>query len=208
MGSVDGLFLTFCGYISAQYGIVESDIRTLRKEGKVKITSLITTGQENDKILLVLAEIVEKHNRVISLNNEFSKIFEINIIVQFIISAVHMAALGAAFLFADNFSEASIFLAFITADLIQLFIYCYGGSLIIESVSYLFYFKNIPFNALTLQSEAIAVAVYEFDWYAYDKHVAKTIQLLLLRSQKGNMVYVAFFKVDLNTLLNVRTYFL
>ena len=57
---------------------------------------------------------------------------------------------------------------------------------------------------LNLQSEAISKTVYEFSWYMYDKRVAKTVHLLLLRSQKGNQVKVKFFEVHLNTLLNVR----
>ena len=135
LSCVDGTYLTFCGYVSAQFKTVETDIHTIAKKAKPK-TTYITTRQENDDILLALAAVVNKHNRVISLNDEFSKIFEINIIIQLIVSAAHIAALGVAFLFAENFTEASIYLTFILADLIKLFIYCYGGTLIIDSVRY------------------------------------------------------------------------
>ena len=45
--------------------------------------------------------------------------------------------------------------------------------------------------------------MYDFEWYLYDKKVAKFIGMLLYRSQFGSKIEVPFCEVSANTFLNV-----
>lgn len=134
---VDGIFLTFCGYIAAQYEIIQMDFKKLIE---LHITRPNSSSKDmcdqiqHKKVLEALIEIVKKHNRTIELNKKCSQMFALNILFHFIIAAAHMGAIGVSMMYTKDKVEIAIYVFFIGMDLTQLYIYCYGGTLIIVNV--------------------------------------------------------------------------
>ena len=135
----DGLFLTFCGYISAQYDTVQQDILDLLKDhGLLELQSTrIFDENANDKILIRLTEIIKKHSKIIELNKSVSKVFGPNVVVHFLTAALNIGLISLSMMLATPF-ELAIYIFYLGFALSQLYIYCYGGTLIIESVRYYF----------------------------------------------------------------------
>lgn len=74
-----------------------------------------------------------------------------------------------------------IFVNYIIASTTQVFVYSLSG------------------NMLEDASTGIYFTAYDFPWYKCDERICKTIQMIILRSQRKTAIEVPFFEASLET---------
>ena len=129
--------MTMCGYIAAEFEIIQKDLINLIDDQNFPklAANQIYSKEQNQKIFRMLSKIIARHSQLIQLNRRVSELFAPNITIHFLTSALHMGLISVSLMMATNELETFKSIFYIFIDLAQLFIFCYGGTLVIESVS-------------------------------------------------------------------------
>ncbi|CAO1433248.1 unnamed protein product [Diamesa tonsa] len=109
--SVDSLFIGFCLNICAHFQIIRSS--TFKEDFNYK-------------------SFIKCHQEIIVLCNDLNEIYVPVIFTQFLVCSVLLCGIGFQLVMTPDIFKILVLLAFSSAILIQLFIYAYGGTLIME----------------------------------------------------------------------------
>jgi odorant receptor len=175
---IDGTLFESCLYIAGQFQIVEQKVINLLSETKP------LTLEENRKIKEKLIDIVKHQNQCIKLTKKLSQIYEIIVFNDFTSASIVMGLCSVNIIMNDGMDK-QIFVCYLIAAVLQLYGYCKNGSSITES------------------SAKVAVAIYNLEWYKYDKQVKYLVQTILMRSQKTTEMKIPFHSVSMATLAKV-----
>ncbi|CAO1423908.1 unnamed protein product [Diamesa serratosioi] len=109
--SVDSLFIGFCLNICAHFNIIRSS--TFEEDFNYK-------------------SFIKCHQELIALCTDLNEIYVLVIFTQFLVCSMLLCGIGFQLVMTPDFFKILVLLAFSCAILIQLFIYAYGGTLIME----------------------------------------------------------------------------
>lgn len=113
---------------------------------------------------------IQDHQAIISLAEELIELFKPLILVQFFISSMALCGMGVQLTLSDSIVKQIIALNFGFAMMIQLFIYCFGGQLILD------------------KSSSVADDFYELD---------KDFIIIIARGQKALTVKAGIYEATL-----------
>lgn len=142
------------------------------------------TPRQNDRLHDELVEIVKEHNKVIELCQKMSRSLAPNVLIHFITSALITCICCLMIMLADG-AEKLIFVNYIVASTTQIFVYSFGGSLLVDA------------------SQRIEIAAYNFHWYKCNAKVRSLILMIMIRAQKKTGIDVPFFEASLETFMSV-----
>jgi odorant receptor len=166
-----------CAHISSQFEIIGSQISTLIEDHE----HIERFSREQNKILYQkLKEIVKDHQKAIGMCNKMSQCFSVNVLMH-IVSSAFITCIGCLMIMLAEGVDKLIFLSYIAASTCQIFIYCFGGTLLIES------------------STQIQFSAYNFPWYKCDCKIRKLILMMMIRGQKSTAIDVPFFETSMET---------
>lgn len=163
-----------------------------RPSGKVKQLFLVSyagshhetiekfSPQQNDRMYKKLTTIVSDHNAVIDVCQKMSRCLSPNVLIHYFTSAVITCICCLMILLAEGAAKI-IFVNYIIASTTQVFVYSISG------------------NMLEDASTGIYFIAYDFPWYKCDQRIRKTIQMIMIRSQRKTAIDVPFFDVSLET---------
>lgn len=120
------------------------------------------------------------HAKAIDVCNKMSKCLAPNVLLHFFTSAVITCICCLMILLAEGAAKI-IFVNYIIASTTQVFVYSISG------------------NMLEDASTGICFTAYNFPWYKCDERIRKTIQMIIIRSQKKTAIKVPFFEASLET---------
>ena len=145
-GCVDGIFITLCVYIGAQFMIIQQNLLDLNNSDVLRKTFSDATKynkHECDKMLLQLSRLIQRHVDTIHLNNDVSELFEIIVLLQFLTAAVSIGLAACLLTMSTAVMDAFLYSSHVFVFLTQLYIYCYAGSFVMNSVRILSCTKKI-----------------------------------------------------------------
>ncbi|KAM7351549.1 odorant receptor 24a-like [Cochliomyia hominivorax] len=174
----DGLFLGFCLYYAGLLKCIQEDLQNILIDIDDKTNTRYNT---EEKVILALENIIERHNEVADLTDRFSLIMVEITLSQFITSSIIIATSVVDLLLFSGYG-AIVYVVYTCAVFTEIFLYCLGGNMIMES------------------SEDLATVAYSTQWYTHSIKVQKMIMLIMLRSQRNIVIKVPFFAPSLPAL--------
>jgi hypothetical protein len=136
--------------------------------------------EQNELLYEKLKEIVEKHEKAIEMCRKMSQCLSFNIFIHLLSGALVTCICALMILLAEG-AEKLIFVNYIVASTCQIFVYCYGGELLVDS------------------STKIQLSAYNFEWHKCDIKIRKLIHMIIIRAQRKSAVDVPFFQASLET---------
>lgn len=118
---------------------------------------------------------IEKHCYLLVLSKKLNKLMKFIIFIQFLMSSLNLCVLGFQFVMLDNIFKRIVTVFFGLAIIIQLFIYAFGGQLIMD------------------KSSTIADDLFDMD---------KDTLLIIARTQTPIRIKSGFFEANLSTFRN------
>ena len=127
---VDSVFITLCVYIAAQFNIIHEEILNLNNHLNFKKC----TKTECDVLRKQISRIIQRHADTINMSNDVSELFILVVVVHFLTAALSIGLIVTNLTMFATPPEIVLYSFYILVDLTQLYIYCYGGTFIMESV--------------------------------------------------------------------------
>ncbi|XP_055854115.1 odorant receptor 24a-like [Episyrphus balteatus] len=180
---VDGVFISFCLYSAALLKILQRDMRLTFEKYHTSTLTLLD-DEDNRKCFDEVGRIVRRHNEIIDLVRRFSQLFMWITLAHFVTSSIVIGASIIEALLYPGF-RALVCISYTLAVSCELFIFCYGGSAVIEN------------------SFDLGMSAYFTNWYHCDKRVQKAILIIIARSQKPLTMDVPFFTPSLVTFTSI-----
>ncbi|XP_018793472.1 PREDICTED: odorant receptor 24a [Bactrocera latifrons] len=176
----DGLFLCFCMYIGTMLKALQYDTKDLLSDvgcGESEHSSEV-------EIKRSLKMIIVRHNEIIDLVKRFSAVMSGITLGHFVTSS---AIIGTCVVDMLLFSDYGVlvYLVHTMAVSTELFLYCLGGTVVIEC------------------SSQLATAVYASNWYTHTADVQRMVLLIIIRSQRSLVLKVPFFAPSLPALTSI-----
>ncbi|XP_073822080.1 odorant receptor 24a [Musca autumnalis] len=169
----DGLFMGFCFYISTLLKALQQDLEDV-------LTILQRKLSEHD-IYKSLSHIIRRHNEIANITYKVSAIMEEMTLCHFITSSIIIATSVIDFLLVSGYGSI-VYVVYTCAVLTEIFLYCLGGTAVIES------------------SQELALKAYTSNWYGHSVKIQKMVLLIIVRSQRQLVVKVPFFTPSLPAL--------
>ncbi|XP_005181476.1 odorant receptor 24a [Musca domestica] len=175
----DGLFLGFCFYFSTLLKALQQDLTEVL--GVIDETKKYRKLTESEKVMS-LSKIIRRHNEIADLTMKLSSIMVEITLCHFITSSVIIGtSVIDLLLFAGGYGSI-VYIVYTCAVLSEIFLYCLGGTAVIES------------------SQELAVKAYTSNWYGQSVRIQKMVLLIIVRSQRHFVVKVPFFTPSLPAL--------
>ncbi|XP_018566530.1 odorant receptor Or1-like [Anoplophora glabripennis] len=176
--TVDSIVALLIYNASSQVIILKDTLMYLSKRTEDEISkenrSLSTEEKENLKSNIIYKKIchcVDHYNAIYQFVEDLEDIFSMVVFSQLIASIIIICIcclqLSVAVPFTIPFFGA---VSFLTAALLELFLYCYSGTLLFE------------------ESGTIVTAIYMSNWYNYDKKSKKALLTMMERAKRPMMV--------------------
>ncbi|KAL5284472.1 Or22c.2 family protein [Megaselia abdita] len=176
LGSIDGGFAYDAFFISCIFKMIQFDIESIfQKYGERGDSYIMTEKDEIARLEYKLGVLIQRQNDTQKLSETVLKLFGVMIFVHFVTSAITICSVCVVILVGAAGMDLVSCLFYLSAISTQLFIYCYGASLIED------------------ESSKIAEAAYASYWYHVDLRVRKIILIIINRSQKPIVLKVPFF---------------
>uniref|UniRef100_T1GQC4 Odorant receptor n=1 Tax=Megaselia scalaris TaxID=36166 RepID=T1GQC4_MEGSC len=134
---------------------------------------------QNTNLIRELSKIIQSHNDLITLTQDFAHLFTIIILGHFVTSGFVLCVSCLNFILVESYLLKAIYLFYNAVVITQLFIFCSGGASIVDT------------------STEFAETAYFTEWYKCDIRVRKFIWLIIMRSQKPIELDVPFFAPSL-----------
>jgi odorant receptor len=180
------MFFGMCAHMSSHFEIISSQIDSLVQleiEDHEQIERF-SRGQ-NELLYDKLKNIVKDHEKAIKMCNKMSQCFSVNVLMH-IVSSAFITCICCLMILLIKGAEKLVFVNYIAASTCQIFVYCYGGELLVAS------------------STNIKSSAYNFPWYKCDVKVRKLILMMIVRAQKKTAIDVPFFETSMETFGFVR----
>lgn len=98
-----------------------------------------------------------------------------------IVTSAFVTCICSLMVLLANGPEKMIFVNYIIASTTQIFVYAFGGDLLIDA------------------STGIKFSAYDFEWYKCNAKVRKMIIIIMMQTQKKSAVDVPFFEASIET---------
>ncbi|XP_012160723.1 odorant receptor 10a [Ceratitis capitata] len=179
-GGCDAFYFEFCSNAAALLKLLQEDLKSIVSFEE----QLVFTAQESTLLEWRLVRFIMRHNDIIELTRFFCKRYTIITLAHFVSAGL---VIGASIFDLMTFTGFGIviYIAYTIAVLGQLFIYCYGGSLVAES------------------SVQLATVAFGCDWYACNPKLRRYVLMIIIRSQRAISMSVPFFSPSLITFTSI-----
>ncbi|XP_017483268.1 PREDICTED: odorant receptor 24a [Rhagoletis zephyria] len=177
----DGLFLCFCMYFGTLLKALQYDLSDLLADIDSEQGSNRYAERDIEE---GLKKLIARHNEIVDLINRFSAVMALMTLGQFVSSSL---IIGTCVVDLLLFSDYGVFV-YVTHTMAvstELFLYCIGGTVIIEF------------------SSELATTVYSSKWYTHSVRVQRMVLLIIIRAQRSLVVKVPFFAPSLPTLTSI-----
>ncbi|ALC40301.1 Or22c [Drosophila busckii] len=128
---VDGFFLCSCMYISGVFNVIQQDIRETFLP-LIKVDR--ATGGMNFVVQQRLADIVERHNAIIDLCTDLTRQITVIVLMHFLSAAFVLCSTILDIMLNSSSLSGLTYISYSVAAMTQLFLYCYGGNHVSESI--------------------------------------------------------------------------
>jgi 7tm Odorant receptor len=119
---------------------------------------------------------VEKHQQLLDLVETLNKLYGPIIFVQFLANSILLCVLGFQLVMSQSVLKKAVAVSFGSAAFIQLFVYTYGGQLVMD------------------KSSCVAEELYQTD---------KDLIILICRAQKASVIKFGFYQANSKTLTSI-----
>ncbi|KAH8304752.1 hypothetical protein KR044_008490 [Drosophila immigrans] len=178
-GGCDAFYFEFCVHIGTLFKSLQVDTRALFQpyEDLLKIDGEHVAHFEASLVLLI-----RRQNRIIDLTHFFRERYRIITLLHFVSASMVIAfSIFNLMTVGGNGLGTMLYVCYTVAALSQLFIYCYGGTLVAES------------------SVELAVVMGGCPWHLCLPKQRRYVHLFILRSQRALAMAVPFFSPSLMT---------
>ncbi|XP_036333231.1 odorant receptor 10a [Rhagoletis pomonella] len=177
----DAFYFEFCSNTAALLKLLQEDLKSIIGYGGDKLS---LTAEELTMLEWRLVHFIKRHNEIIELTRYFRKRYTVITLAHFVSAGL---VIGASIFDLMTFTGFGIviYIGYTIAVLGQLFIYCYGGSMVSEN------------------SVALATVAFGCDWYACSPKLRRYILMIIIRSQRAISMSVPFFSPSLVTFTSV-----
>ncbi|XP_067633448.1 odorant receptor 10a [Eurosta solidaginis] len=180
-GGCDAFYFEFCSNISALLKLLQEDLKSMLNIGDDKLT---LTKAEAEILEWRLERFINRHNAIIDLTRYFQQRYSIITLAHFVSAGIVIGASIFDLMMFTGFGIV-IYIGYTLAVLGQLFIYCYGGSMVSES------------------SVRLATVAFGCNWYACNPKLRRYILMIISRSQRPINLSVPFFSPSLPTFASI-----
>ncbi|XP_054740239.1 odorant receptor 10a [Anastrepha obliqua] len=180
-GGCDAFYFEFCSNTAALLKLLQEDLKFIIGFGEDKLS---LTAEEITLMERRLVHFIKRHNGIIELTRYFGKRYTVITLAHFVSAGL---VIGASIFDLMTFSGFGIviYIGYTIAVLGQLFIYCYGGSMVSES------------------SVELATVAFGCDWYACNPKLRRYLLMIIIRSQRAISMSVPFFSPSLVTFTSI-----
>ncbi|KAM8717039.1 hypothetical protein ACLKA7_003847 [Drosophila subpalustris] len=177
----DGFFLGFCLYLTVLLHSLRDDVCDLLA---IRDDKLVITPKEESQIVRGMELLIDRHNEVAELTERLSGIMVEITLGHFVTSSL---IIGTSVVDMLLFSGVGIivYLVYTCAVLTEIFLYCLGGTYIMEA-------------CLELSN-----SVFSSHWHGHSVRVQKMTLLMIARSQRVLFIKIPFFSPSLETLTSI-----
>nr|QKN21020.1 odorant receptor [Bactrocera correcta] len=178
-GGCDAFYFEFCSNTAALLELLQKDLESI-----IKFDQLILTMEESTVLEWRLVQFIKRHNDIIELTRFFCKRYTVITLAHFVSAGL---VIGASIFDLMTFTGFGIviYIGYTIAVLGQLFIYCYGGSMVAES------------------SVQLATVAFGCDWHACNPRLRRYVLMIIMRSQRAISMSVPFFAPSLITFTSI-----
>ncbi|KAH8327937.1 hypothetical protein KR067_001879 [Drosophila pandora] len=177
----DGFFLGFCVYLTVLLMSLRDDVFDLLE---VKDIEKSLEQKQEAKIVREMEKLVDRHNEVAELTERLSGVMVEITLAHFVTSSL---IIGTSVVDILLFSGLGIivYVVYTCAVGVEIFLYCLGGSYIMEACS------------------ELARSTFSSHWYGHSVRVQKMALLMIARAQRVLTIKIPFFSPSLETLTSI-----
>ncbi|XP_022232018.2 odorant receptor 24a [Drosophila obscura] len=177
----DGLFLGFCLYLTVLLFSLRDDVNDLLEVASIEDTP---TEETEARIVREMEKLVDRHNEIAELTQRVSGVMVEITLGHFVTSSL---IIGTSVVDMLLFSGVGIvvYLVYTWAVGTEIFLYCLGGTHIMEACS------------------DLARSTFASHWYGHSVRVQRMALLMLSRAQKVLTIKIPFFSPSLETLTSI-----
>uniref|UniRef100_A0A5H2WXQ9 Odorant receptor n=1 Tax=Bactrocera latifrons TaxID=174628 RepID=A0A5H2WXQ9_BACLA len=178
-GGCDAFYFEFCSNTAALLELLQNDLKSI-----INFDQLSLTTEESTVLEWRLVQFIKRHNDIIELTRFFCKRYTVITLAHFVSAGL---VIGASIFDLMTFTGFGIviYIGYTIAVLGQLFIYCYGGSMVAES------------------SVQLATVAFGCDWHACNPRLRRYVLMIIIRSQRAISMSVPFFAPSLITFTSI-----
>ncbi|XP_039955113.1 odorant receptor 10a [Bactrocera tryoni] len=178
-GGCDAFYFEFCSNTAALLELLQNDLKSI-----IHFDQLSLTTEESTVLEWRLVQFIKRHNDIIELTRFFCKRYTVITLAHFVSAGL---VIGASIFDLMTFTGFGIviYIGYTIAVLGQLFIYCYGGSMVAES------------------SVQLATVAFGCDWHACNPRLRRYVLMIIMRSQRAINMSVPFFAPSLITFTSI-----
>lgn len=176
--AVDGMFLIFSLNIKEHFIVIQD---------RFKESTFSNPLESRNKI----RSMIIYHLNTLDVTEQLSRSFSVILFAQTLLTSVQVCVIGFQIVSGSGeLMDILVNVIFLCSILIQLFIYCYGGTLI------------------TSESLNINIAVQESQWYNLASEDRKMLILIMMRAQRPLRIKSGFYEASMESFLLVGWWFL
>ncbi|XP_020803155.1 odorant receptor 24a-like [Drosophila serrata] len=177
----DGLFLGFCLYFTVLLFCLRDDVGDLLE---VKNIEEFPTLEQEARIVWKMERLVDRQNEIAELTQRLSGVMVEITLAHFVTSSL---IIGTSVVDILLFSGLGIivYVVYTAAVGVEIFLYCLGGSHIMEACS------------------DLARSTFASHWYGHSVRVQKMTLLMITRAQRVLTIKIPFFSPSLETLTSI-----
>ncbi|XP_037711351.1 odorant receptor 24a [Drosophila subpulchrella] len=177
----DGFFLGFCLYFTVLLLCLRDDVGDLLEVENIERSP---SEEQEARIVREMEKLVDRHNEVAELTERLSGVMVEITLAHFVTSSL---IIGTSVVDILLFSGLGIivYVVYTCAVGVEIFLYCLGGSHIMEACS------------------DLASSIFGSHWYGHTIRVQKMALLMVARAQKVLTIKIPFFSPSLETLTSI-----
>ncbi|XP_037943081.1 odorant receptor 10a-like [Teleopsis dalmanni] len=174
----DSFYYESCSNFALLLKILQEDIKIVFDGLK------LSTAVEAERLEEELFKIIKRQNEIMEITTLFRNCYITMTLAHFVSASM---VIGASLFDVLSFSGVGrfVYIAYTIAALSQLFIYCYGGTIVAEN------------------STQIGTTIFCSDWHLCNPKNRRLLSLMILRSQRPITMAVPFFNPSLVTFASI-----
>ncbi|KAH8282987.1 hypothetical protein KR054_011399 [Drosophila jambulina] len=178
----DSIFLSFCLCFTVLLLCIRDDVEDLLR---IKNIEEIPTEEQEARIIRGMERLVDRHNEVAELTKRLSGVMVEITLGHFVTSSLIIGTSVIDMLLFFTGLGIIVYVVYTTAVTVEIFLYCLGGSHIMEACS------------------DLARSTFSSHWYGHSIRVQKMALLMVARAQKVLTIKIPFFSPSLETLTSI-----
>ncbi|XP_047539191.1 odorant receptor 4-like [Vanessa atalanta] len=178
--SADHLLYVCCTHLRVQFSLLQYDLSNIVKKNN------FLSNHDLGLVEAELVELIKWHQALIRLSNNLEMIYSKSTLYNFVSSSVLICLTGFNVVAIQNVAFAIMFLVFLTASLLQIYLLCFFGDLLMKS------------------SMEVRDAVYNCKWYYLNAKIRKNLIIVHSRAQEPcKLTAFGFSDVNLRAFMSI-----